>query len=119
MKKVLISMLVLSILGCTGANENGVKTKMESMRSYGTNRQIVPKRKIMVSQFFNKTRYGKGKFMDFGTEVISTEFSKTERFIVLERDEKYLNAISKEIQFMETVAEQKIKVAKNMKLDEA
>lgn len=119
MKKVLISMLVLSILGCTGANENGVKTKMESMRSYGTNRQIVPKRKIMVSQFFNKTRYGKGKFMDFGTEVISTEFSKTERFIVLERDEKYLNAISKEIQFMETVAEQKSKVAKNMKLDEA
>lgn len=119
MKKLLVLISVLGIMGCSGAEKNGVGQKMEGMRSYNTTAQIVPKRNIMVSNFYNNTRYGKGKFMGFGTEVISTEFSKTERFIVLERDEKYLNAIQKEISFMENVAERGSKVAKKMKLDEA
>lgn len=119
MKKLLVLISVLGIMGCSGAEKNGVSQKMEGMRSYNTTAQIVPKRNIMVSNFYNNTRYGKGKFMGFGTEVISTEFSKTERFIVLERDEKYLNAIQKEISFMENVAERGSKVAKKMKLDEA
>lgn len=119
MKKILLLISVFGIMGCSTTEKKGVSQKMESLRSYNTSAQIVPKRNIMVSNFYNNTRYGKGKFMGFGTEVISTEFSKTERFIVLERDEKYLNAIQKEIKFIENTAEQRSKVAKKMKLDEA
>ncbi|WP_426709369.1 CsgG/HfaB family protein [Cetobacterium sp. SF1] len=118
MKKIGLLLVALSLLGgCANTSKNLIN--MEGFRHYQSDKQIVPKRNIMVESFDNRTRYGRGKFLNFGTEVISTEMSKTQRFKIVERDPKKLAAIKKELNFMANSAERESKLSKNLRLDEA
>lgn len=119
-KKILLALLTLSFTSCVTVDGLKINTRMESLRDYKADKKIMlPQRKIMVAEFINKTRYGKGKFLLFGLDMISTEFSKTGRYNVLERDPKKLAAIKKEIAFINQNTGKQSKIDRDLNLIEA
>ena len=111
MKKILIALtLALGLLACKNGDVKTVKDdKVETMREYKeTKTLITPKRKIAISSFENKVGSvaEKRNIASKLQTIMSTELSKSGRFILLERPD--IDKVMQEINFSNTLGEGKV-----------
>ncbi|WP_319370770.1 CsgG/HfaB family protein [uncultured Ilyobacter sp.] len=100
MKKIfLVFLMLLTAAGC-GKTTSTVKkdNKIQKLREYDeAESQAGPKRKIVIGKVKNETRFGNKRLGDIAKDVLISEFSKTNKFIVLERED--LDAVMEETEF--------------------
>ncbi len=107
-KLMFITILAFGIVGCSSSN-NGTSNvrkdnKIESLRDYDKEEVLVyPKRKVAIAGFKNQTRFGSRRLGDELSNVITTELVKSNRFIVLERED--LDKVMEEINFSNTLGQ--------------
>ena len=85
MRTLSILMLSLFLLTCTGAHKEVKTTDDQLVRTYLTSSFIGPKKKLAVTKFENTTRFGQRRLGDQLTDILSTELSKSNRFLLVER----------------------------------
>lgn len=101
MKKGLIFILsiflILNLSACKSTKQTVKKeNKIQSMREYETGTYVGPKKKLAISSFKNETRFGKRRLGENMSDIITTELSKTNRYILLERQD--VDKIFEEVQ---------------------
>ncbi|GLI55909.1 hypothetical protein PM10SUCC1_14230 [Propionigenium maris DSM 9537] len=108
MKKLLTClMLGLVLVGCGGTTSKVRKDdKIQDLRRYEQDVTVGPKRRIVVSKVKNETRFGNERLGNIATDVMQSEFSKSNRFVVLERAD--LDTIIEETEFSNTLGQGKI-----------
>ncbi len=108
MKKILACLMVgLLLVGCSGTTSKVRKDdKIQDLRDYNQTNTIGPKRRIVVSKVKNETRFGNERLGNIATDVLQSEFSKSNRFVVLERAD--LDAIIEETEFSSNLGQGKI-----------
>lgn len=108
MRKLLLSLIVgLVLVGC-GETTSKVRKddKIQDLREYKQETTVGPKRRIVVSKVKNETRFGSERLGNIATDVMQSEFSKSNRFVVLERAD--LDAIIQETEFSNNLGQGKI-----------
>lgn len=117
MKKILAALMLAGLLISCSSGEVRVKKsdKTESLRDYNENSTVVaPKRKIAISSFNNNSPLAKTKKIGEGlADIMSTELTKTGRFIVLERDA--VDKIMEEMNFSMVLGEGKVAEEQQLK----
>lgn len=108
MKKILIGTLIaLTLIGCGKSGKVEVKKdkRLTTLREYNENTQkIGPRKKIAIAKFRANTRVAKKQNVDTNLlDIMSTEFTKSGRFIVLERNS--LDQVMQEINFSSTLGQ--------------
>ena len=84
MKFVLISFAVLLLfVSCSTVQ---IQQKETITASYSEQRLIGPKKRIFISEFENLSAYGQRRLGKGISDILSTELSKTNSFILLERE---------------------------------
>jgi curli biogenesis system outer membrane secretion channel CsgG len=74
------------VLGACSSSKKITKVDDSStITDYSTSEYVGPKKKIAIAKFENATRFGKRRLGENMTSVLTTELSKTKRFILLER----------------------------------
>ena len=73
------------ILGCSSSKTVKKTDDVEVQRDYKTEKYWGPKKKLAIAKFENATRFGKRRLGENVTTVLTTELSRTNRFILLER----------------------------------
>ncbi|WP_372712588.1 CsgG/HfaB family protein [Ilyobacter sp.] len=94
-----VFLMLLTLAGC-GKTTSSVKKddKIQKLREYDEAKaQPGPKRKIVIGKVKNETRFGNKRLGDIAKDVLISEFSKTNRFIVLERED--LDSVMEETEF--------------------
>jgi len=106
-KLLVASLLALTLTACSNNdNTSSVRkdNKIQSLRTYDSVEGVVsPKRKVAVAEFKNETRFGSKRLGSNLTDVITTELVKSNRFIVLERED--LAKVMQEINFSSTLGQ--------------
>lgn len=105
-KLIIISLLALTLGACSNDGVSNVRKddKIQSMRDYDSVQGVVsPKRKVVIAEFKNQTRFGSRRLGNNLTDVITTELVKSNRFIVLERED--LATVMQEINFSNTLGQ--------------
>jgi len=105
-KLLIIALLTLTLGACSNKGESNVRKddKIQSMRDYDSVQGVVsPKRKVVIAEFKNQTRFGSRRLGNNLTDVITTELVKSNRFIVLERED--LAKVMQEINFSNTLGQ--------------
>ncbi len=106
-KKLLtVALLALTLGACSNKGVSNVRKddKIQSMRDYDSVQGVVsPKRKVVIAEFKNQTRFGSRRLGNNLTDVITTELVKSNRFIVLERED--LAKVMQEINFSSTLGQ--------------
>ncbi len=100
MKKIFTAILILLTFAGCGKTTSTVKkdNKIQKLREYEEeNVQVGPKRKIVIGKVKNETRFGNKRLGDIAKDVLISEFSKTNRFVVLERED--LDSVMEETEF--------------------
>lgn len=100
MKKIFAAFLMfLTLAGCSKTTSTVKKDdKIQKLREYDESQvQKGLKRKIVIGKVKNETRFGNKRLGDIAKDVLISEFSKTNRFIVLERED--LNSVMEETEF--------------------
>lgn len=109
MKKVLLTILLLTATGCatvkdstvTNTNQNSASIS-KTLKPEVVNKKYL-KRKVAIGRFTNETKYGQSFFVDTNNDrigkqamdILSSKLFETERFIMLERAD--LAQIEKEL----------------------
>lgn len=110
MKKILIVlMLAIGIVACKSGEVKTVKDdKVETLREYKDEKVLItPKRKIAIASFKNNIAIAeKRKAGENLSDIMATELVKSNRFIVLERQE--IDKVMAEVNFSNTLGEGKI-----------
>jgi curli biogenesis system outer membrane secretion channel CsgG len=70
---------------CTTTHQEVKKPENRVVRNYQFSGYIGAKKKLAVAKFENATRFGQRRLGDQLTDVLSTELSKTNRFLLVER----------------------------------
>jgi curli biogenesis system outer membrane secretion channel CsgG len=70
---------------CSGPRQEITHTEDQLIPAYTASAAVGPKKKLAVTKFENTTRFGQQRLGDQLTDVLSTELSKTNRFILMER----------------------------------
>jgi len=83
--KLLTVILLCTICACSGTRKEVKSIDDRLVRSYQTSDFSGPKKKLAVTKFENATRFGQRRLGDNMTDVLSTELSKSNRFILIER----------------------------------
>lgn len=92
MKFVVISFVILLLLiSCSSVQ---VQQKDTITSTYSKQKLIGPKKRIFISEFENLSAYGQRRLGKGISDILSKELSKTNSFILLEREK--LEAIMKE-----------------------
>ena len=106
-KKIfIVAILALTLGACSNKGESNVRKddKIQKMRDYDSVEGVVsPKRKVVIAEFKNQTRFGSRRLGNNLTDVITTELVKSNRFIVLERED--LAKVMQEINFSNTLGQ--------------
>ncbi|MEI6856116.1 CsgG/HfaB family protein [Psychrilyobacter sp.] len=105
-KLLIIALLALTLGACSNNGTSNVRkdNKIQSMRNYDSVQGVVsPKRKVVIAEFKNQTRFGSRRLGNNLTDVITTELVKSNRFIVLERED--LAKVMQEINFSNTLGQ--------------
>lgn len=100
MKKIFAFFLILLTITACSKTTSTVKKddKIQKLREYDESKeQAGPKRKIVIGKVKNETRFGNKRLGDIAKDVLIAEFSKTNKFIVLERED--LDAVMEETEF--------------------
>jgi curli biogenesis system outer membrane secretion channel CsgG len=106
MKKSFIAFFILlTFIGCSRTDSTVKKDdKIQKLREYEEeNAQTGPKRRIVVGKIKNETRFGNKRMGDIAKDVLISEFSKTNRFIVLERED--LDSVMEETEFSNSLGQ--------------
>jgi curli biogenesis system outer membrane secretion channel CsgG len=82
-----ISILSITFISCTSSQKISRVAETSQPRKYLTKQYVGLKKKMAIAKFENVTRFGKRRLGENITDVLSTELSKTNRFILLERAE--------------------------------
>jgi curli biogenesis system outer membrane secretion channel CsgG len=87
MKFGLFAVLILSFLlsACSSSKKVTKADDTDMKREYKVREYTGPKKKMAIAKFENATRFGKRRLGENITTVLTTELSKTQRFILLER----------------------------------
>ena len=83
-KKVFIFTSII-ILGCMPSIKE-VKKANTITSDYNKYQLIGPKKRVYVADFTNKSRYGQNRISSSISEILTTELSKTNLFIMVERE---------------------------------
>ncbi|MGB6130134.1 MAG: CsgG/HfaB family protein [Psychrilyobacter sp.] len=105
-KLLIVALLALTLGACSKDGVSNVRkdNKIQSMRDYDSVQGVVsPKRKVVIAEFKNQTRFGSRRLGNNLTDVITTELVKSNRFIVLERED--LDKVMQEINFSNTLGQ--------------
>lgn len=105
-KLLIVALLALTLGACSNDGVSNVRKddKIQSMREYDSVQGVVsPKRKVVIAEFKNQTRFGSRRLGSSLTDVITTELVKSNRFIVLERED--LSKVMQEINFSNTLGQ--------------
>ena len=87
-KIVVVLVALIFIFGCAETKKTVKKQDtFKDVRDYSTEKYTQPKTKVAVVTFENATRFGKRRLGKNITNILLTELKKSDRFIVLERDE--------------------------------
>jgi curli biogenesis system outer membrane secretion channel CsgG len=108
-KLFIIALLGLTLVGCSNSGKSTVKKddKIQKMRDYDSVDGVIsPKRKVVIAEFKNQTRFGSRRLGDSLVDVLTTELTKSNRFIVLERED--LSKVMQEINFSNTLGQGKL-----------
>jgi len=100
MKKIFAFFLILLTITACSKTTSTVKKddKIQKLREYDESKELAgPKRKIVIGKVKNETRFGNKRLGDIAKDVLIAEFSKTNKFIVLERED--LDAVMEETEF--------------------
>jgi len=79
-------LIIIITLSCTSTKTVKKVESTETVRKYELNKYIGPKKKLAITKFDNATRFGKRRLGDNITNVLTTELSKSGRFVLLERE---------------------------------
>ena len=82
-----ICCILFIISACSSSKKVTRSDDKEVLKKYTPAEYTGPKKKLAVAKFENNTRFGKRRLGDNITDVLSTELSQTNRFILLERAE--------------------------------
>jgi curli biogenesis system outer membrane secretion channel CsgG len=87
MRYHIFSIIVISILfvACTSSKEVSTVENKATITDYKLPEYVGPKKKMAIAKFENATRFGKRRLGENMTSVLTTELSKTQRFVLLER----------------------------------
>ena len=105
-KLLILTLLILALSACSNDNTSSVRkdNKIQSMRDYDSIQGVIsPKRKVVIAEFKNQTRFGSRSLGGTLTDIITTELVKSNRFIVLERED--LSKVMQEINFSNTLGQ--------------
>jgi curli biogenesis system outer membrane secretion channel CsgG len=82
-----LSLLIFSIVlaSCSASKKVSTVEDNATITDYKIPEYIGPKKKLAIAKFENATRFGKRRLGENLTNVITTELSKTQRFVLLER----------------------------------
>jgi curli biogenesis system outer membrane secretion channel CsgG len=108
-KLLVVAVLALTLGACSNSGKSTVKkdNKIQSLRAYDSVEGVVsPKRKVVIAEFKNQTRFGNRRLGNNLTDVMTTELVKSNRFIVLERDD--LGKVMQEINFSNELGQGKL-----------
>jgi len=108
-KVILVALLALTLGACSNKGESNVRKddKIQNLRTYDQAEGVVaPKRKVVIAEFKNNTRFGNARLGNNLTDVMTTELVKSNRFIVLERED--LGKVMQEINFSNTLGQGKL-----------
>ena len=98
MKKLLFILLSILFLSCANTEVRVEKdNKLQSLREYQVEKLTGPKKKVAVASFRNETRFGKRRLGNSVADVMTTELSKTGRYILLERGD--IDKVLEEVKF--------------------
>jgi curli biogenesis system outer membrane secretion channel CsgG len=73
------------LTACSSSKKVSTADETSALRDYKIPEYIGPKKKLAIAKFENATRFGKRRLGENMTTVLTTELSKTKRFILLER----------------------------------
>lgn len=104
-KKLLLVGMMGLLIGCSNTSKVKKDDKLQDLREY-KEEVVGPKRRIVVSKVKNETRYGNERLGGVATDVLQSEFSKSNRFLVLERGD--LDAVIEETEFSSNIGQNKI-----------
>jgi curli biogenesis system outer membrane secretion channel CsgG len=86
--RYLISLLIticIFITACSSSKKTTTSSETHTIRDFKIPDYVGPKKKLAIAKFENATRFGKRRLGENITSVLTTELSKTQRFILLER----------------------------------
>jgi curli biogenesis system outer membrane secretion channel CsgG len=89
MKSYIITVLipVIFLTACQTSQKIVTKPEQEEQAAYAPPPFNGPKKKLAIAKFENATRFGKRRLGDNITDVLATELSNSQRFILIERAE--------------------------------
>jgi curli biogenesis system outer membrane secretion channel CsgG len=87
MRNSIFSIIVLSLVlvACSSSKKVVTADDPAITKDYKIPEYVGPKKKLAIAKFENATRFGKRRLGENMTNVLTTELSKTKRFILLER----------------------------------
>ncbi len=87
MRYYILVFLVLSFVlaSCSSSKKTTTVSDSAASSDYKIPEYVGPKKKLAIAKFENATRFGKRRLGENMTSVLTTELSKTQRFILLER----------------------------------
>ncbi|MBI4691739.1 MAG: penicillin-binding protein activator LpoB [Nitrospirae bacterium] len=89
MQKLFKFFLLLLFLPAIACAPTTTVTKVDEpilSRSYNAGEYTGPKKKVAIAKFTNSTRFGQRRLGDTISNILATEFEKTNRFLLLERE---------------------------------
>ncbi|MBR8702014.1 hypothetical protein IX317_001933 [Fusobacterium sp. DD29] len=109
MRKILIALaLCIFAVGCSDVRSTIKKEDtIEKLRDYDVAREnIAPKRRIVIGKIKNYSRFGTQRTDSITKDILVSEFSKSGRFNVLERED--LDAVMEELAFSNSLGQKSI-----------
>lgn len=109
MRKTLIALaLCIFAVGCSDVRSTIKKEDtIEKLRDYDVAREnIAPKRRIVIGKIKNYSRFGTQRTDSITKDILVSEFSKSGRFNVLERED--LDAVMEELAFSNSLGQKSI-----------
>jgi len=87
MRYKILPVLALSLIlaSCSSSKKTTTIDDSATIRDYKIPDYVGPKKKLAIAKFENATRFGKRRLGENMTTVLTTELSKSQRFILLER----------------------------------
>lgn len=117
-KMMLVIFSLLFLIGCSGSEVKSNIAKVDnysSIREYDLQKSnLSPKRRLVIGKVKNYTRLGTQRTDSVTKDILISEFSKTNRFTVLERED--LDSIMEELAFSNSLGEKSL-LAKQRFLD--
>jgi curli biogenesis system outer membrane secretion channel CsgG len=85
MRIVIVCVFCIFLVACTTTRKEVKNPEEQVIQNYQASAYIGAKKKLAIAKFENATRFGQRRLGDHLTDVLSTELSRINRFILMER----------------------------------